>query len=149
VRIVKTFHGQLRLAIGGRSAPAHSWKSVLLTTQEQFDRFVGAINSTSYSKTSGKGGAPLAVPMKKAKPKWGKQAVLAVVCRSPFAKHQLQIERRAEGEYWALAGLKEKRELAAPSGLGCRRMHLRFGRRRVEDRDESPRQRRLSSRNAL
>ena len=99
---------------GGRK----SWKSVLLTTQQHFDRFVGAINSTSYSKTSGKGGAPLAVPMKRAKPKWGKQAVLVVVSGSPFATHKLSIERRARGEYWALAGLKEKRELAAPSGLG-------------------------------
>ena len=43
--------------------------------------------------------------------------MLAVVSRSPFVTHKISIERRADG-YWALAGLKEKRSLAAPSGLG-------------------------------
>ena len=55
---------------------------------------------------------------KKARPRWGKQAVLAVVCRSPFATHHLEIERRGDGDYWALAWLKEKRQLASPAGLG-------------------------------
>ena len=39
-------------------------------------------------------------------------------CRAPFATHQLSIEQRGSGDYWALACLKEKRQLAAPSGLG-------------------------------
>lgn len=118
------FHGQLRLMAGarppmkGKPVGRMSWKSVLLTTQAQFDRFIDAVNDRTYSKTSGKGGAPIAVPIKRAKPLWGKQAVLAVITRSPFVTHQLSIERREAGDFWALAGLKEKRMLAAPSGLG-------------------------------
>jgi hypothetical protein len=118
-----TFHGQLRL-IAGISPPMTKppqrrvWKSVLLTTQAHFDRLVNAVNSSTYSKTSGKGGAPIVVPLKKAKPRWGKQAVLVVVSQSPFVRHQLSIERRGPGRYMALAKLVEKRMLAAPSGLG-------------------------------
>ena len=104
--------------MAGKPAMRMSWKSVLLTTQAHFDEFLDSINSTSYSKTSGQGGARLDVPIKRARPAWGRQAVLVVVSRSPFATHKLSIERRARGEYWALAGLKEKRSLAAPSGLG-------------------------------
>ena len=102
----------------GRPAACMHWGSCLLTTQAQFDRFLDAVNCTSYSKTSGKGGVPLAAPIKRARPKWGRQAVLVVVCRAPFATHQLSIEQRGSGDYWALACLKEKRQLAAPSGLG-------------------------------
>lgn len=111
-----TFHGQLRLMAGAR--PPRRWKSALLLTEQHFQKFLGAINSSSYSKTSGKGGAPLAVPVKQATPTWGKQAVLVVVSQSPFVTHSLSIERRAAGQYMASAGLKEKRKLAAPSGLG-------------------------------
>ena len=124
VHIRDVFHGQLRLFAGGRPpmagqpAARMSWKSALLTTQPQFDKFVRSVNDTSYSKTSGKGGARLDEPVKRARPAWGRQAVLVVVSRAPFARHQLCIERRARGEYWALAKLVEKRGLAAPSGLG-------------------------------
>ena len=95
-----------------------SWKSALLTTQAHFDKFVGFINSRTYSMTNGKGGAPITVPMKRAKPRWGSEAVLAVISRSPFATHKLTIERRAKGDYWAMAKLTETRMLACPSGLG-------------------------------
>lgn len=119
-----TFHGQLRLMAGarlpvaGRPAERKMWGSCLLTTQAHLGRFLDAVNDVSYSKTSGKGGAPLAVPIKRARPQWGRQAVLVVVSRAPFATHKLSIEQRGPGEYWALAGLQEKRQLAAPSGLG-------------------------------
>ena len=132
-----TFHGQIRLAAGfrppmrglvvggsrqavngGKGAGCKRWKSALLLNGQHFQTFLGAICSTTYSKTSGKGGAPVEVPVKWAKPKWGKQAVLVVVSRSPFARHSLSIDRRAAGKYMAFAGLKEKRDLAAPSGLG-------------------------------
>jgi hypothetical protein len=118
------FIGQIRLMAGarpptkGQPGGVKTWKSVLLTTEDHFARFVAAINSTTYSKTSGKGGAPIAVPIKKARPCWGKQAVLVVVSRSPFVTHKLSIDRRSKGDYWALAGLKDKRALAAPSGFG-------------------------------
>jgi hypothetical protein len=95
-----------------------SWESCLFTTQQQFDRFLGSINSTSYSKTSGKGGKSLDVPIKRARPKWGRQAVLAVVSRSPFVTHTVSVERSVKGDYKAVAVLKEKRNLASPSGLG-------------------------------
>ena len=107
-----------RPPMNGQPGGRMSWKSSLLTTPEQFRKFVDAINSTTYSKTNGKGGAPIAVPIKRAKPKWGRQAVLVVVSRAPFVTHTLSIERRGKGQYWALAGLKDKRMLAAPSGLG-------------------------------
>eukprot|EP00966_Prymnesium_polylepis_P087317 2020889-Prymnesium_polylepis.1 len=57
IAIRMTFHGQLRLMAGGRPPMAGqpgkrmSWKSCQLTTQQQFDKFLGAVNSTSYSKT--------------------------------------------------------------------------------------------------
>ena len=108
----------MRPPSNGRPGGQMAWKSVLLTTQQHFDRFVDSINSKTYSKTSGKGGARIHVPMKRAKPAWGRQAVLVVISGAPFARHQLSIERRARGEYWALAKLVEKRYLAAPSGLG-------------------------------
>ena len=117
------FHGQIRLSAGvrppaaGQPAASRSWGSCLLTTQAQFGRFLEAVNCTTYSM-SGKGGAPILAPIKQARPKWGRQAVLVVVCRAPFATHQLSIEQRGAGAYWALACLKETRHLAAPSGLG-------------------------------
>ena len=118
------FHGQLRLSAGvqpptaGQPAASRSWGSCLLTTQAQFHRFLDAVNCTADSKTSGKGGAAIMAPIKQARPKWGLQAMLVVVCRAPFATHQLSIEQRGPGAYWALACLKEQRHLAAPSGLG-------------------------------
>ena len=117
------FHGQVRLRVGMRppwsAQPGTlSWKSALLTAQADFNEFVECINSRTYSMTNGKGGQPIAVPMKRARPKWGKQAVLVVVSGSPHVTHEISIERRAKGDYWALAKLKEKRNLSAPSGLG-------------------------------
>ena len=118
-----TFHGQLRIRVamrppGDAQPGCLSWKSVLLRTQAQFDKFIESINVKSYSMTAGQGGKPITVPMKRAKPRWDEQVVLAVVSRSPFVTHKLSIERRAKGEYWALAKLEDKRSLSAPSGLG-------------------------------
>ena len=118
-----TFHGQLRIRVamrppGSAQPGCLSWKSVLLTTQAQFDKFIESVNLKSYSMTAGQGGKPITMPMKRAKPRWGEQAVLAVVSGSPFVTHKLSIERRAKGEYWALAKLEDKRSLSAPSGIG-------------------------------
>jgi len=124
VLIKKIFHGQLRLLAGcvppvpGKKAARRMWKSCMFTTQEQFDRFLDAIKCTTYSMTSGQGGKRFEVPIKRERPTWGRQAVLAVISQSPFVTHKISVERRGAGRYMAQAALKEKRSLACPSGLG-------------------------------
>lgn len=63
-------------------------------------------------------GAPINVPIKSAKPKWGQQAVLVAVKSAPFATHTLVIERVASSRYVATATKVEDRKLSCPSGLG-------------------------------
>ena len=119
VKILKTFHGQVRHRCGmgapGSGMGISYWKSMLLTTQEDLDEFTDSINDRTYSMTAGKGGAKFDVPLKRVKLK--SQAVVVIIDGSPFSKNGLTIERRGPGTYAAHATLLEKRMGSTPSGL--------------------------------
>ena len=119
VKILKTFHGQVRHRCGmgapGSGMGVSYWKSMLLTTQEDLDEFTDSINDRTYSMTAGKGGAKFDVPLKRVKLK--SQAVVVIIDGSPFSKNGLTIERRGPGTYAAHATLLERRMGSTPSGL--------------------------------
>ena len=119
VKILKTFHGQVRHRCGmgapGSGMGISYWKSMFLTTQEDLNEFTDSINDRTYSMTAGKGGAKFDVPLKRVKLK--SQAVVVIIDGSPFSKNGLTIERRGPGTYAAHATLLEKRMGSTPSGL--------------------------------
>ena len=119
VKILKTFHGQVRhrCAMGapGSGMGVSYWKSMLLTTQEDLDEFTDSIIDRTYSMTAGKGGAKFDVPLKRLKLK--SQAVVVIIDGSPFSNNGLTIDRRGPGRYAAHATLLEKRMGSTPSGL--------------------------------
>ena len=123
VSITKRFHGQLRSIVGykapGTPPPNRlKWPSgVILTKQVHLAELLDSVNEHTYSMTSGKGGAPIAVPLKKAKIDWRCQAVLVFVSESPYAQHSLQIHREAPNRYSAVATQTAKGMGSAPRGL--------------------------------
>ena len=94
------------------------WTPCCFTTAGQLERMVGSINSHTYSMTSGKGGAPIAVPIKSVKVNWSRQAMFVHIMQQPFMTHKLEVRREGPNHYSASATLLENRQLAAPSGLG-------------------------------
>ena len=83
VAILRTFQGQFRL-MARRGAPPQrgqpswreDWRSMLLTTAAQHERFSGYINTSSYSMNSAHKSTPVSAPLKQVKPRWGRQALL-------------------------------------------------------------------------
>ena len=82
VAILRTFQGQFRL-MARRGAPPQrgqpswreDWRSMLLTTAAQHERFSGYINTSSYSMNSAHKSTPVSAPLKQVKPRWGRQAL--------------------------------------------------------------------------
>ena len=95
-----------------------SWVSCCFTTAAQLEKMTGSINSHTYSMTSGKGGAPIAVPLKSLRVDWSRQALFAHIDQRPFATHELSIVRLGANHYRAAATLTEDKRQSAPSGLG-------------------------------
>ena len=82
------------------------------------DRLAGCVNSHTYSMTSGKGGAPITVPIKSVKANWSRQAMFVHIDERPFVTHKLTVVREAANRYRATAVLTEDKRQSAPSGLG-------------------------------
>jgi len=84
VAILRTFHGQFRLM--ARRAPPErgepswreDWRSMLLTTAAQHERFSGYINTSSYSMNGAHKSTPVSAPLKQVKPQWARQALLYI-----------------------------------------------------------------------
>jgi hypothetical protein len=91
---------------------------MLLSDDASFQRFISNINASTYSMTSGKGGAKIHVPLKSAKINFARQTLVVLVSRLPFETFGLDMERGAGGSLIGHVVFKERRMHAAPAGLG-------------------------------
>ena len=75
------------------------WTPCCFTNAEELDELNGYVNDRMYSMTSGKGGAPINVPIKSVKPDWNRQAMFVHIDGHPFVTHKLTITREAPNRY--------------------------------------------------